>query len=74
MGHTAVGRMTEGKIEMPSRRKERPLTSYREYLRRYLPDDAANRQAANPVAAEQIGEDRARRAVERAVARLINSE
>ena len=52
--------------------KARPITSYEEYLRRYLPNEAeqASDEFEDPA---EIGEEVGRRAVERAVANLTSS-
>ena len=59
---------------MPPRRRERPVTNYEEYLRRYLPRDAADEKRNLTASPEEAGEDRAKQAVERAVAQLTGSE
>jgi hypothetical protein len=59
---------------MPSRRRERPIESYEEYLRTYLPRDAENdrrRAASDP---GEAGEHRAKEAVDKAVAQLTSSD
>jgi hypothetical protein len=62
---------------MPSRERERPVSSYEEYLRRYLPldaDDADDEQKALVADPEKAGEDRARQAIDKAVAQLTGSD
>jgi hypothetical protein len=59
---------------MPTRREDPPVTSYEDYLRRYLPDDAEEQEYPADADPEEISEERGRRAVERAVAQLTSEE
>lgn len=58
---------------MEKQEKAGPITSYDEYLRRYLPDEAVERWLDVEDPAE-VGEAVGREAVERAVARLTTED
>ena len=58
---------------VPKREKDRPISSFEEYLRLYLPDDARELSRAGESPAE-IGEEIGREAVKRAVAGLTSSK